>query len=135
MAAKKKEKTTTVKGKKLRDGLVIDQITDVAGAIHGVIGKRGSPRLDFPARSLSNVVYDEILKEIKLALQECGRRVGIHVNKSRRAEDEARKRGYIDMYLPHIGIALQQILKLSDPERNKTCTDLKAILEKTRKVN
>jgi DNA topoisomerase-6 subunit B len=79
--------------------------------------------------------YDEILKEIKLALQECGRRVGIHVNKRRRAEDEARKRGYIDMYLPHIGIALQQILKLSDTERNKTCTDLKAILEKTRKVD
>jgi DNA topoisomerase-6 subunit B len=78
--------------------------------------------------------YDEILKETKLALQECGRRVGIHVNKSRRAEDEARKRGYIDMYLPHIGIALQQILKLSDSERNKTCTDLKAVLEKTRKA-
>jgi DNA topoisomerase VI subunit B len=79
--------------------------------------------------------YDEILKEIKLALQECGRRVGIHVNKSRRADDEARKRSHIEMYLPHIGIALQQILKLSDTERDRTCTDLKAILEKTRKVN
>jgi len=79
--------------------------------------------------------YEEILKEIKLALQECGRRVGIHVNKRRRAADEARKRSYIDMYLPHIGIALQQILKLSDAERNKTCTDLKTILEKTRKVS
>ncbi|MCK6458335.1 MAG: DNA topoisomerase VI subunit B [Planctomycetes bacterium] len=78
--------------------------------------------------------YEEILKEIKLALQECGRRVGIHVNKSRRAEDEARKRSYIDMYLPHIGIALQQILKLSDSEREKTCGNLKSILEKTRKV-
>ena len=59
MAAKKKEKTTARRGKDLRDGLVVDQITDVAGGIHGVIGKRGSPRLDFPARSLSNVVYDE----------------------------------------------------------------------------
>jgi len=60
MAAKKKqEKTTTRKGKELRDGLVIDQITDVAGGIHGTIGKRGSPRLDFPARNLSNVTYDE----------------------------------------------------------------------------
>ena len=59
MAAKKKEKTTKHKGKELRDGLVMDQITDVAGAIHDVIGKRGSPRLDFPTRALSNVVYDE----------------------------------------------------------------------------
>jgi DNA topoisomerase-6 subunit A len=58
-AKKKKEKTTTRKGKELRDGLVMDQITDVAGAIHGTIGKRGTPRLDFPARTLSNVVYDE----------------------------------------------------------------------------
>jgi DNA topoisomerase-6 subunit B len=79
--------------------------------------------------------YDEILKEIKLALQECGRRVGIHVNKSRRAEDEARKRSHIEMYLPHIGIALQQILKLSNTERDKTCVDLKVILEKTRKAD
>jgi DNA topoisomerase-6 subunit B len=79
--------------------------------------------------------YEEILREIKLALQECGRRVGIHVNKRRRAADEARKRSYIDMYLPHIGIALQQILKLSDAERDRTCGDLKTILEKTRKVS
>ncbi len=79
--------------------------------------------------------YDEILKEIKLALQECGRRVGIHVNKNRRAADEARKRSHIEMYLPHIGIALQQILKLSNPERDKTCADLKVILEKTRKAD
>jgi DNA topoisomerase-6 subunit B len=79
--------------------------------------------------------YDEILKEIKLALQECGRRVGIHVNKNRRAADEARKRSHIEMYLPHIGIALQQILKLSDAEREKTCGHLKSILEKTRKAD
>ncbi|MCK6458336.1 MAG: DNA topoisomerase IV subunit A [Planctomycetes bacterium] len=60
MAAKKKqEKVTRHKGMDLRDGLVIDQITDVAGAIHGVIGKRGSPQLDFPARTLANVIYDE----------------------------------------------------------------------------
>jgi len=62
MAAKKKKKkakTTTRKGKELRDGLVMDQITDVAGALHGTIGKRGVPRLDFPARTLSNVTYDE----------------------------------------------------------------------------
>jgi DNA topoisomerase-6 subunit B len=79
--------------------------------------------------------YEEILKEIRLALQECGRRVGIHVNKNRRAAEEARKRSHIEIYLPHIGIALQQILKLSNAERDKTCGDLKAILEKTRKAN
>ncbi len=77
--------------------------------------------------------YEEILKEIRLALQECGRRVGVHVNKNRRAAEEARKRSHIETYLPHIGIALQQILRLTDAERAKTCDDLKAILERTRK--
>jgi len=77
--------------------------------------------------------YDEILKEIRLALQECGRRVGIHVNKRKRAAEETRKRSHIEMFLPHIGIALQEILKLSDAERDKTCENLKVVLEKTRK--
>ena len=78
--------------------------------------------------------YDEILKEVRLALQECGRRVGVHVHKNRRAAEEARKRSHIEMYLPHIGIALQQILKFSTAERDRTCVDLKAILDKSRKA-
>ncbi|MFQ5843399.1 MAG: DNA topoisomerase VI subunit B [Planctomycetota bacterium] len=78
--------------------------------------------------------YDEILKEIRLALQECGRRVGVWINKRQRAADEARKRTFIKQYLPHIGIALQEILKLSDPERDRACRKLGRILEKTRKT-
>ena len=78
--------------------------------------------------------YDEILKEIRLALQECGRRVGIHVHKRRRAAEEARKRSHIETYLPHIGIALQQILRFSNAERERTRVDLKAILDASRKA-
>src|SRR5262245_28852362 len=58
-AAKSKGKTTTRKGRELRDDLVAGRITEVARAIHRVIGKRGVPRLDFPARTLANVTYDE----------------------------------------------------------------------------
>src|SRR5689334_1033071 len=58
-AKKKKDATTTRKGRQLRDGLVSGRIAEVARAIHGVIGKRGVPRLDFPSRTLANVVYDE----------------------------------------------------------------------------
>jgi DNA topoisomerase-6 subunit B len=76
--------------------------------------------------------YDEILTEIKRALQDCGRRVGVHINKQRKAAEEHRKRSHIELYLPHIGIALQEILKLTDAERDKTCKNLKVILEKTR---
>jgi len=76
--------------------------------------------------------YDEILKEIRLALQECGRRLSIHINKARRAADEARKRGYIETYLPHVVIALRDILKLSEAEQKDAAAKLKTILERTR---
>ena len=60
MAKKKEKKDKAAKGRKrdLRDDLVKGRITEVAKGIHQVIGKRGQPRLDFPARTLSNVVYD-----------------------------------------------------------------------------
>ena len=78
--------------------------------------------------------YDQILGEVRRALQDCGRRVGIHINKKKRAAEEDRKRSHIELFLPHIGIALQEILSLTDPERDKTCRNLKAILEETRKA-
>ena len=60
-------------------------------------------------------------------------RVGIHINKKKRALEESRKRSHIEMFLPHISLALQEILALSDDERDKTSRNLKTILEETRK--
>ena len=56
--------------------------------------------------------YPEIIKEIRLALQECGRRVATHIRKRRRAADEAKKRAYIEKYIPQVAVGLQQILGL-----------------------
>ena len=77
--------------------------------------------------------YDVILQEVRRALQECGRRIGVFINKRKRIADEARKLSFITLYLPHIGIALQEILKLTDKERDQTCRKLERILERTRK--
>ena len=77
--------------------------------------------------------YPEILKEIKLALQEAGRKLGTHIRKGKRLKREYEKREYIEKYIPHIGIALQEILDLSDKERNKTVTTLEDVLHKSRK--
>ncbi|MHC4972773.1 MAG: DNA topoisomerase IV subunit A [Planctomycetota bacterium] len=55
---KAKRRTKTTRGTILRDDVVIDSITDVAGGIHRTIDKRGKPMLGFPTRSLSNVSYD-----------------------------------------------------------------------------
>ncbi len=77
--------------------------------------------------------YPEILKELRLALMEAGRRLGAFVRHRRRVADEEKKRSYIEKYIPHIGDALQQILGLTDAKRNRTVEDLKSILEHSRK--
>ena len=78
--------------------------------------------------------YPEIIKELKLAIQECGRKLGIHVRRQKRVKDELAKRGYIETYLPHIGQALKDILVLKEPQVNKVVENLTHILEKTRSL-
>ena len=78
--------------------------------------------------------YPEILKEIKLALQECGRRLGSYVRHRRREADAERKRQYIEKYIPHIGIALQEILHLTNAEQEDVVMKLVDMLEKSRKM-
>lgn len=77
--------------------------------------------------------YPEILKEIKLALQDCGRKLGTFVNKKRRAIDAARKRAYIEKYIPHVGIALREILDLSERQEASIVKTLTDTLERSRK--
>jgi DNA topoisomerase-6 subunit B len=78
--------------------------------------------------------YPEILKEIRLALQECGRRLGAFLRRGARERDAELKRSYIEKYIPHIGIALREILKLKDNEEEKVVTTLKDTLERSRKI-
>ncbi len=76
--------------------------------------------------------YNEIIKEIKLALQECGRKLGSFVNKKKRIKDEAKKRGYIEKYIPHVAEGLNEILGLDEIKMKKIEDDLAEILEHTR---
>jgi DNA topoisomerase-6 subunit B len=78
--------------------------------------------------------YPEIIKEIKLAVQECGRKLGRHVRRQKRIKDEMVKRGYIETYLPHIGEALRDILTLREKQVDSVVSKLKTTLEKTRKL-
>ncbi len=77
--------------------------------------------------------YEEIMKEIKLGLQECGRKLGIYIRKGKRLKREYEKRNYIEKYIPHIGIALQEILEISDKQRDDTVETLEDVLHKSRK--
>ncbi len=77
--------------------------------------------------------YPEIMKEMKLALQVCGRRLGVHLSRRRREAEEQRKRSHIDLYIPHIGEALKEIIGFSAKEEEKTIEYLRGILERSRK--
>jgi DNA topoisomerase-6 subunit B len=46
--------------------------------------------------------YDEIRKEIKLALQECGRRLGVFLRRRERAKSEFRRRNIFDLYIEEV---------------------------------
>jgi DNA topoisomerase VI subunit B len=46
--------------------------------------------------------YDEIRKEIKLALQECGRRLGVFLRRQDRAKSEFRRRNIFELYIEEV---------------------------------
>lgn len=78
--------------------------------------------------------YPEILRELRLGLQECGRKLGTHIRRGRRIAEEFKKRSFIEKYLPHIGFALQEILGLKDARRDAVVGQLQVILERSRKL-
>ncbi|MBU8869976.1 MAG: DNA topoisomerase VI subunit B [Gemmatimonadales bacterium] len=78
--------------------------------------------------------YPEIIKEMRLALQEAGRRLQRHINRRAREKDALKKQSYIQKYIPHIGEALQEILALTDGDREEVIATLTDTLERSRKL-
>ena len=78
--------------------------------------------------------YDEIHKEIRLALQECGRRLGTFVRKRKRQAEAARKTSYITQYIPAIAEALQDLLDLSDRQTTRVTRTLGDTLRRSRRA-
>ncbi|MFO8015624.1 MAG: DNA topoisomerase VI subunit B [Candidatus Woesearchaeota archaeon] len=76
--------------------------------------------------------YPEIMKEIKLALQGCGRELMRYTAKKKRYSDELKKRSYIEKYIPHVGETLQELLGLDKSEEEMVENRLKGLLEKKR---
>lgn len=75
--------------------------------------------------------YPEIIQELTLALQECGRRLSINISRRKREAEAERKRGYIEKYIPHLATGLKDILSLPEKDKAKIESDLKKMLEKT----
>jgi DNA topoisomerase VI subunit B len=78
--------------------------------------------------------YPEVLKEIRLALQDCGRRLGVHIRRGKRLADARKKQDYIKSYIPYIGEALREILELTEEREQDIISTLTDTLERSRKL-
>jgi DNA topoisomerase-6 subunit B len=76
--------------------------------------------------------YPEIIRELRLGLQEVGRRLGGFLRHRRRLAEEEKKKSYIKSYIPHIGIALREILGLTKQDEQKVVETLTETLERSR---
>ena len=76
--------------------------------------------------------YPEIIKEIKLVLQEVGRKLASYVNKKKRIGEESKKRSYIEKYIPHVADALKELLGLPENKKKEIEDNLAEILERAR---
>src|SRR5256884_1346474 len=73
--------------------------------------------------------YDEIRKEIKLALQECGRRLGVVFRRRERAKSEFRRRNIFELYIEEVVEACAR-LKGGKLAKEKLKTQLQKIATK-----
>jgi DNA topoisomerase-6 subunit B len=73
--------------------------------------------------------YPEIIKEMKLALQEAGRRLGMYVNKKRRVSLERERVNIFERYIPEVADSLAQ---LSDENKKVIESQLTQMLAKNK---
>ncbi|MHC4130908.1 MAG: DNA topoisomerase VI subunit B [Planctomycetota bacterium] len=94
----------------------------------------GSVWVPFTSESKEAIAhYPEIIKEIQLVVQQCGRKLGIYLRRKKRMQREIAKRSYIETYLPYIGEALEEILSLKKRQTSRLVNKLEKILERSRK--
>lgn len=60
--------------------------------------------------------YPEILKEIKLALQELGRKLKIYLNKKKKRLEKIKKKRILERYLPEVIRSISEITKKDEKE-------------------
>ncbi len=57
--------------------------------------------------------YDDLLREMKLAIQECGRKLAAHLRARAKANSESRRRGIFERYIPEVSASMASILGIS----------------------
>jgi len=73
--------------------------------------------------------YPEIIKEMKLALQEAGRKLGVYVNKKRKVADQQERLSIFENYIPEVA---DELSKLSGVGKEKIMDAMKKMLAKNK---
>ncbi len=76
--------------------------------------------------------YPEIIKEVKLAIQQVGRELQKYLAKKGRVKDEFKKRSFISKFIPHIAQSVSEMLGDTDEVKKELETKLLTILEHKR---
>ena len=76
--------------------------------------------------------YPEIIKEVKLALQEAGRKLSTFIRKKRKAKQKQMRRKLFERYIPEVAEALE---KLTGEKKEKIIEDLEKNMKNNKKLN
>ncbi len=76
--------------------------------------------------------YPEIIKEVKLALQEGARKIARYVKKKKSIGLELKRREFLKTYIMHLTDAMQEILEFNDSDKMLLTNNLNTLLEKIR---
>jgi len=71
--------------------------------------------------------YPEIIKELKLAVQEAGRRLQLYVSKKHRVQNQLERANLFERYMPEVADALS---RLTGEDKNKLLDQLRAMTNK-----
>jgi DNA topoisomerase-6 subunit B len=74
--------------------------------------------------------YPAVQEEVTKALQECGRKLKIHLSRKKKELEFHRKRDYIDTYIPHIGYGLRDLIDLEKKDVEEIVSTLTDLLER-----
>jgi DNA topoisomerase-6 subunit B len=63
--------------------------------------------------------YDELLREMKLAIQECGRKLAAHIRARAHADRELKRRSLFEKYIPEVADSIAAILGMEKDKIEK----------------
>ncbi len=64
--------------------------------------------------------YDELLRELKLAIQECGRKLAAHLRARAHLERDAKRRSLFEKYIPEVAQSISDILGVPKDKAEKS---------------